>query len=88
MKTKSIFLLGSLAVLLFTSCESSSEVKEADVPQSVKSAFNTKYPTALVTKWETEKKGGKMIYEAKFKDGGKEKEVHITADGSSVTDED
>ena len=81
-------MLSLFAALLFTACESSSEVKEADVPQSVKSTFMAKYPSAQVTKWKTEKENGKMIYEAKFKDGGKEKEVHITPDGSSVTNED
>ncbi len=88
MKTKQFLLIAPMAVLLLTACESSSELKEADVPQSVKAAFMAKYPSAHVTKWETEKEDGKMIYEAKFKDGGKEKEVHITPDGSSVTDED
>lgn len=88
MKMKKFLLMSSFGALLLTACESSSEVKEADVPQSVKAAFMAKYPSAQVTKWETEKEDGKMIYEAKFKDGGKEKEVHITPDGSSVTDED
>lgn len=88
MKMKNFLLMSSFAALLLTACESSSELKEADVPQPVKSAFMAKYPTAQVIKWETEKEDGKMIYEAKFKIGGKEKEVHITPDGSSVTDED
>jgi hypothetical protein len=88
MKTKSILVVCSFAALLFTACESSSEVKEADVPQAVKTAFSAKYPTVQVTKWKTENEDGKMIYEAEFKDGDKEKEVHIAPDGSSVTDED
>ncbi|MEJ7679161.1 MAG: hypothetical protein WKG06_15170 [Segetibacter sp.] len=48
-------MMSSFGALLFTACESSSEVKEADVPQSVKSAFLAKYPSAQITKWETEK---------------------------------
>ncbi len=88
MKTKSLLMTGFLAALLFTACESSSEIKEADVPQSVKSAFSAKYPNVQVSEWKTEKEDGKMIYEAEFKDGDKEKEVHIAPDGSSVTDED
>ena len=88
MKTKSILVISSFAALLFTACESSSEIKEADVPQSVKSAFSAKQPNVQVSKWKTEKEDGKMIYEAEFKDGDKEKEVHIAPDGSSVTDED
>lgn len=88
MKLKKFLMISSLGALLFTACESSSEVKEADVPQAVKSAFMAKYPAAQAIKWKTEKEDGKMIYEAKFKDGDKEKEVHITPDGSSVTDED
>ncbi len=88
MKMKKFLLMSSLAAILFTACESSSEVKEADVPQAVKSALMAKYPGAQVTEWETEKEDGKMIYEAKFKDGDKKKKVHIAADGSSVTDDD
>lgn len=88
MKKKSLLVMSSFAALLLTARESSSEIREADVPESVKSAFRAKYPAAQVTKWETEKEDGKMIYEAEFKDGDKEKEVHITPDGSSVTDED
>ncbi len=88
MKMKQFLLMSFFAALLLTACESSSEIKEADVPQAVKSAFMAKYPSAQVTKWKTEKDDGKMIYEAKFKDAGNEKEVHITPDGSSVTNED
>ncbi len=47
MKMKKFLLMSSFGALLFTACESSSEVKEADVPQSVKSAFTAKYPSAL-----------------------------------------
>jgi hypothetical protein len=36
---------------------------------------------------EAEKEDGKFFFEAEFTDGGKEKEVHITPDGSSISEE-
>jgi uncharacterized membrane protein YkoI len=83
------FALANLSLILLSGCSSNSfEIKETDVPQNVIGAFRAKYPSAQVVKWEAEKEGGKFYFEAKIKEGDKEKEVHITADGSSVSEED
>ena len=88
MKLKSLFISSFFSGIFLTACDSSKDVKETDVPQSVVAAFKAKYPNATVTEWETEKEDGKIIYEAKFKEGDKEKKVHVAADGSSVSDDD
>ncbi len=88
MKKKQIFIPFLVSIAL-TACSSNEfEIKETDIPQNVIGAFRAKYPAAQVIKWEAEKEHGKFYFEAKIKDGTKEKEVHITADGSSVTEED
>ncbi len=86
MKAGKLLLVASI---FFTSCSSNEfEIKESEVPQAVLVAFKAKYPSAQVEKWEAEKEDGKFFFEAEFKEGGKEKEVHITPDGSSLTEED
>lgn len=72
------------AVMVFTSCSSHTEVKEDQVPGAVVSAFKAKYPTAVITKWVTEEKEGKTIYEAVFKENGEEIEAEFNADGSFI----
>jgi hypothetical protein len=76
--------------ILLSGCSSSDEfdIKESEVPPSVLSAFRAKYPNVQVTKWEAQKEDGKFYFEAEFKEGGKEKEIHVSPDGSSVTEED
>lgn len=75
---------------LFSCSSSSSEfdIKENEVPPGVMAAFKAKYPSAQDVKWEAEKEDGKFLFEADFKDGGKEKEVHITPDGVTITEGD
>ncbi len=72
----------------FAACSSSEfEINESEVPRNVLEAFKSKYPSARVIKWEAEKEDGKFYFEAEIKDGGKEKEILITPDGT-VTEED
>jgi len=80
------FLLATLlfSIMSFTSCSSHTEVKEDQVPGAVVSAFKVKYPTAVISKWVTEEKEGKTIYEAVFKENGEEIEAEFNADGSFV----
>ena len=86
---KKLSFLPFLITIGLTSCSCDEfEIKETDVPQNVIGAFRAKYPSAQVIKWEAEKEDGKFYFEAKIKDGTKEKEIHITADGSSVTEDD
>jgi hypothetical protein len=86
MKQK-ILIYAGIAVFLSACSSNEFEIKETEVPQNVVAAFKAKYPSAQVTKWEAEKEDGNFYFEAKIKDGGKEKEIHITPDGSSVTEE-
>ena len=83
-----LFFVAACAIL--SSCSSSTEfeIKENEVPANVLAAFKTKYPTATEVKWEAEKENGKFYFEADFEDGGKGKEVHITPDGSSISEGD
>jgi len=87
MKSKFYFIV--ISTLCFVSCSSSDEFKieESEVPPNVVAALKAKYPSAQVIEWQAEKEDGKFFFEAEIKDGDKEIEVHITPDGSSVTEE-
>ncbi len=75
---------------MLSACSSSNEfeIKESEVPPNVLSAFRAKYPNVQVTKWEAQKEEGKFYFEAEFKENGKEKEIHVSPDGSLVIEED
>jgi len=86
---KNITCLALLLTIGLASCSSTEfEIKESEVPPNVLAAFKSKYPSAQVKKWQAEKEEGKFVFEVDFIDGGKEKEVHITPDGSSISEED
>ena len=71
------------SVMLSISC-SHTEISEDKVPGAVITSFKAKYPTAVISKWVTEKKDGKTIYEAVFKENGEEIEAEFNADGSFI----
>ena len=80
-------ILGLLfAVIMATSC-SDNKISEDKVPAPVVNAFKTKYPAAANTKWITEKKDGKTIYEAQFKDGNEEIEAEFNEDGTFIQED-
>lgn len=82
---KRSFLVALLfSAMVFASCSSHTEVKEDQVPGAVVSAVKAKYPTAVISKWITEEKEGKTIYEAVLKDNGEEIEAEFNADGSFI----
>ena len=86
---KSFTCICFLLAIGLVSCSSTEfEIKESEVPPNVLTAFKTKYPSAQVKKWQAEKEDGKFVFEVDFIDNGKEKEVHITPDGSSISEED
>ena len=87
MKPRFYIVMLSMLCLISCSSETEFEIKESEVPPAVLEAFKAKYPNAQVKEWEAEKEDGKFFFEVEFKDGDKEKEVHITPDGSSVTEE-
>jgi hypothetical protein len=85
---KNAICLGLIGVIMLCSCSSKEfTIQESEVPQNVLAAFRSKYPSTKVEKWEAEKEDGKFYFEAEIKEGGKEKEIHITPDGLSVTEE-
>lgn len=77
----SAFVFGVLAM---SSCDSHTEIAENNVPTEVVTAFKQKYPAAVISKWITEKKDGKTIYEAVFKANGEEVEAEFNKDGSFI----
>lgn len=82
-------IIGLVIAVCLSACSSDEfEIKESEVPPNVLSALKAKYPSAQVTKWEAEKEDGKFYFEAEIKEAGKEKDIHITPDGTSVTEED
>ena len=86
---KNIIGVAFLLALGLSSCSSNEfAIKESEVPPAVMAAFKAKYPSVQVKEWEAEKEDGKFLFEVEFVDGGKEKEIHITPDGSSITDAD
>ena len=85
---KSKFYLIVISAFCFSACSSDEfEIKESEVPKNVVDALKAKYPSAEVIEWQAEKEDGKFFFEAEIKVGNKEIEVHITPDGSSVTEE-
>jgi len=86
MKQK-ILISFCIAASLAACSSSEFDIKETDVPQNVVAALKAKYPSAQITKWEAEKEDGRFYFEAEIKDGDKKREIHITADGSSVREE-
>ena len=77
-----------LSILLISCSSDEFEIKETEVPKDVLNAFKAKYPSAQVIKWEAEKEDGKFYFEAEWKENDKKKEVHISPDGSTLTEED
>jgi hypothetical protein len=84
---KKSILFGLLfTVIMATSC-SDNKISEDKVPGAVVNSFKTKYPSATNTKWITEKKDGKTIYEAQFKNGTEEVEAEFNEDGSFIKED-
>lgn len=73
-------------IMMAVSC-SDNKISEDKVPGAVVSTFKAKYPAVTDTKWITEKKGDKTLYEAQFKSGGKEIEAEFNEDGSFVQED-
>ena len=82
---KKMFISAALLFTLFACNEK--KISPADVPQSVVSGFNTKYPGATDVEWKQEKEDGKWIYEAEFKADGKKKEAHFDSTGNFLKEE-
>ena len=86
---KKLLVLALIGGPIFSSCSSNElNIKESDVPPNVVAALKAKYPSATVKKWQAEKEGENFYFEAEIEVGGKDKDVRITSDGNSVTEED
>ncbi len=83
---KSILFSLLFTIIIATSC-SDNKISEDKVPAAVVNSFKTKYPVATDTKWITEKKDGKTIYEAQFKSGKDEIEAEFNEDGSFIKED-
>jgi hypothetical protein len=84
---KAKILITAISILFLAACACEIEIASSDVPQSVTSAFSSKYPGASDIEWEIEKEDGKLYYEAEFKLDGKKKEVHFRPDGTFTKEE-
>jgi hypothetical protein len=83
---KSILFGVIFTIITAISC-SDNKISEDKVPGAVVSTFKAKYPAATDTKWITEKKDNKTIYEAQFKSGGKEIDAEFNEDGSFIQED-
>ena len=59
-------------------------IPASEVPQAVKTSFQSKYPGANDVSWETEKKSGVKIYGAEFNWNGKKIEAEFDSIGNHV----
>lgn len=84
MKTLAI-ISGSIVIL--SSCASEFKIQASDVPPTVISSFQAKYPTASAVEWEAEKTDGHLAFEAEFKENGKSKEAYFKPDGTFLKEE-
>lgn len=83
---KKSILSGLLFTIIMASC-GDNKISEDKVPGAVVSSFKTKYPTSTDNKWITEKQDGKTIYEAQFKNNGKDIEAEFSEDGSFIKED-
>lgn len=75
------------AVLMLASCSNQSNLASSDVPPSVMSAFQAKYPNATNTEWDTDKRNGNLVFEVDFEHEGKKLEATFKPDGTFVKEE-
>lgn len=83
---KRSILTGLLFTIIMASC-GDNKISEDKVPGAIVTSFKAKYPTATDTKWITEKSDGKTIYEAQFKNDGKDIEAEFNEDGSFIKED-
>jgi hypothetical protein len=87
MKNKQLLTAAFFALVLSSCMSSEFTIQESEVPKDVLAAFKAKYPNAQNVKWEAEKEKGRFYFEAEWKENGKEIEVHISPDGTSVEED-
>ncbi len=84
---KKSILFGLIFTIISAISCSDNKISEDKVPAAVITSFKTKYPAAVNTVWITEKKDGKLIYEAQFKNNNEEVEAEFNEDGSFIKED-
>lgn len=86
MKKTAIYVFVMLLTVFTQSC-SEKKLSASEVPTSVVSSFNAKYPNASDVEWEKEDEKGTIVYEVECKFNGKETKAKFNEDGSFVAAE-
>ena len=86
MKKVTIYVFVILLAVFTQSC-SEKKLSTSEVPTSVISTFNAKYPNASDIEWEKDQENGKTLYEVECKFNGKEVKAKFNTDGSFVAEE-
>jgi hypothetical protein len=84
MKTTILYVVFAFTLV---SCATEFKIVSSDVPQSVLTAFQQKYPSARNIEWEAEKAEGHLAFEAEFESDGKKKEAYFKPDGNFIKEE-
>ena len=84
---KTIACIAFISITFFISCENEQEISASEVPQPVRSSFQSKYPNITPEKWVKEKEDNKTVYEAKFNANNKETEAEFDESGNFIEEE-
>jgi hypothetical protein len=78
--------IGLAAILCFSVglTRADEKISSRDVPEIIRKAFASAYPTAKVIKWEKESKDGRPVFEAETSDGKVNRNVMYSPDGTLV----
>jgi uncharacterized lipoprotein YmbA len=87
MKAKISLVFGSISILFLMGCATEFKITDEDVPQTVITAFQSRYASVMDVSWEVEKEDGHLLFEAEWKENGKEKEAYFKSDGTFVKEE-
>lgn len=71
-------ILFASAAILFSATAIAQNLKSAEVPEAVRTAFSKKFPTAKNVKWSKE---NEAEFEAEFKNGTNEQSANFNANG-------
>ena len=84
---KTTACLAFTAATFLLSCENEEQIAASEVPPLVMSAFQGKYPNITAEEWVKENEDNKTVYEAKFKNNGKDTEAEFDENGNFLKEE-
>ena len=84
---KKLFV-SAFAAILLSACSTELELISTDLPPTVSSAFNAKYPGATEAEWDAEKENGHLVFEVDFEYDGKKREAVFKPDGTFIEERD